>query len=127
MEALKHLFTPEFRNRLDGIIQFRPLELDVINTVVDKFLCQLQQQLDDKRVVLDIDQKAREWLAVHGYDEKMGARPMQRLILDKIKKPLAEQVLFGSLTNGGIVKVFVKNDEINIKAELEVEKEGADI
>jgi ATP-dependent Clp protease ATP-binding subunit ClpA len=124
---LKHLFTPEFRNRLDGIIQFRPLELDVINTVVDKFLCQLQQQLDDKRVVLDIDQKAREWLAVHGYDEKMGARPMQRLILDKIKKPLAEQVLFGSLTNGGIVKVFVKNDEINIKAELEVEKEGADI
>ena len=121
MEALKKVFTPEFRNRLDGIIQFKPLELNVIHTVVDKFLCQLQQQLDDKHVVLDVDDEARDWLAVHGYDEKMGARPMQRLIQEKIKKPLAEEVLFGSLSRGGVVKVAVTNDEISIETESEVE------
>jgi len=124
MEALKNLFTPEFRNRLDSIIQFRPLGTNVINTVVDKFLCQLQQQLDDKRVVLEVDQEAREWLALHGYDEKMGARPMQRLILEKIKKPLAEQVLFGSLANGGTIKVFVENDDIQTETETETEIEN---
>ena len=123
MEALKNLFTPEFRNRLDSIIQFRPLGTNVINTVVDKFLCQLQQQLDDKRVVLEVDQEAREWLALHGYDEKMGARPMQRLILEKIKKPLSEQVLFGSLANGGTIKVFVENDDIQTETETETEIE----
>jgi ATP-dependent Clp protease ATP-binding subunit ClpA len=121
MEALKNVFTPEFRNRLDGIIQFRPLDVDVINTVVDKFLCQLQQQLDDKRVVLDVDESARKWLAVNGYDEKMGARPMQRLILEKIKKPLAEQVLFGSLVGGGVVKITVENEEISVNIESEAE------
>jgi len=125
MEALKNLFTPEFRNRLDSIIQFRPLGTDVINTVVDKFLCQLQQQLDDKRVVLEVDQKAREWLALHGYDEKMGARPMQRLILEKIKKPLSEQILFGSLSNGGTIRVFVENDEIQTETETEIADEPA--
>ena len=121
MEALKNVFTPEFRNRLDGIIQFRPLGVDVINTVVDKFLCQLQQQLDDKRVVLDVDESARKWLAVNGYDEKMGARPMQRLILEKIKKPLAEQVLFGSLVGGGVVKITVEDEEISVNIESEAE------
>ena len=123
MEAIKNLFTPEFRNRLDGIIQFNPLGMDVINTVVDKFLCQLQQQLDEKRVVLEVDNEAQEWLASNGYDEKMGARPMQRLILEKIRKPLSEQVLFGGLTNGGTIRVFVENDEI--KTEVIKESEAA--
>jgi ATP-dependent Clp protease ATP-binding subunit ClpA len=121
MEAIKKAFTPEFRNRLDGIIQFRPLESGVIHTVVDKFLCQLQQQLDEKRVVLDVDDEAREWLAVNGYDEKMGARPMQRLIQEKIKKPLAEEVLFGKLASGGVVNVSVTNDDIVIETESESE------
>ena len=121
MEALKNVFTPEFRNRLDGIIQFRPLGVDVINTVVDKFLCQLQQQLDDKRVVLERDESARKWLAVNGYDEKMGARPMKRLIIEKIKKPLAEQVLFGSLVGGGVVKITVEDEEISVNIESEAE------
>jgi len=123
MEAIKNLFTPEFRNRLDSIIQFSPLGMDVITTVVDKFLCQLQQQLDEKRVVLEVDNEAQEWLATNGYDEKMGARPMQRLILEKIRKPLSEQVLFGDLTNGGTIRVFVENDEI--KTEIIKESEAA--
>ena len=123
MEAIKNLFTPEFRNRLDSIIQFSPLGMDVINTVVDKFLCQLQQQLDEKRVVLEVDNEAQEWLASNGYDEKMGARPMQRLILEKIRKPLSEQVLFGDLTNGGTIRVFVENDEI--KTEIIKESKAA--
>jgi len=121
MEAIKKAFTPEFRNRLDGIIQFRPLGSEVIHTVVDKFLCQLQQQLDEKRVVLDVDDEAREWLAVNGYDEKMGARPMQRLIQEKIKKPLAEEVLFGKLAKGGVVNVSVTNDDLVIETESEAE------
>jgi ATP-dependent Clp protease ATP-binding subunit ClpA len=122
MEAIKNLFTPEFRNRLDSIIQFSPLGMDVINTVVDKFLCQLQQQLDEKRVVLEVDNEAQDWLASNGYDEKMGARPMQRLILEKIRKPLSEQVLFGGLTNGGTIRVFVEDNEI--KTEIIKESEA---
>lgn len=113
MEALKKLFTPEFRNRLDATIQFSALSKDVVKTVVDKFLVQLQLQLDDKKVVLEIDDEAREWLAENGYDEKMGARPMARLIQEKLKKPLAEMVLFGELANnGGTVDVTVENDDI---------------
>ncbi|SEF78958.1 ATP-dependent Clp protease ATP-binding subunit ClpA [Marinobacterium lutimaris] len=101
MEAIKRLFTPEFRNRLDSIIQFKPLSIDVVKGVVDKFLTELQAQLDEKRVVLNVDEDARTWLAEHGYDEQMGARPMQRLIQEKIKKPLAEMILFGDLADGG--------------------------
>jgi ATP-dependent Clp protease ATP-binding subunit ClpA len=123
MEALKKVFTPEFRNRLDGIIQFNALSIDVIHTVVDKFLCQLQHQLDEKHVSLDVDDEAREWLAHNGYDEKMGARPMQRLIQEKIKKPLAEEVLFGDLAKGGVVTVSVTNDDIVIKTEAAAEVE----
>jgi ATP-dependent Clp protease ATP-binding subunit ClpA len=122
IEALKKLFTPEFRNRLDGMIQFRPLETNVIHTVVDKFLCQLQHQLDEKHVVIDVDDDARDWLAEHGYDEKMGARPMQRLIQEKIKKPLAEEVLFGKLASGGVVHVSVSDDDISIETESEAEE-----
>ncbi len=115
MEALKKLFTPEFRNRLDATIQFSALSQDVVKTVVDKFLVQLQSQLDEKHVVLEVEDEAREWLAVNGYDEKMGARPMARLIQEKLKKPLAEMVLFGDLANGGTVNVTIENDEIHLE------------
>ncbi|MFZ9129040.1 MAG: ATP-dependent Clp protease ATP-binding subunit ClpA, partial [Pseudomonadales bacterium] len=101
MEVLKKMFTPEFRNRLDAIIPFGPLSRDVIKTVVDKFLVAIQVQLDDKKVQLDVTDAARDWLAVNGYDELMGARPMQRLIQDRIKTPLAEDILFGRLSEGG--------------------------
>ena len=110
MEAIRKMFTPEFRNRLDAVIQFAALDTEVIKGVVDKFLIQLQAQLDDKRVHLLVDAAARDWLAVRGYDEKMGARPMARLIQEQIKRPLAEQVLFGELVEGGEVRVSVKDD-----------------
>ncbi|GAA5007553.1 ATP-dependent Clp protease ATP-binding subunit ClpA [Acinetobacter puyangensis] len=107
-DAMKRAFTPEFRNRLDGVIQFKPLQTQVIDSVVDKFLTELQAQLDDKKVVLEVDQDAREWLAEKGYDRLMGARPMQRLIQDQLKKPLAEMILFGDLVNGGTVSVSLQ-------------------
>jgi ATP-dependent Clp protease ATP-binding subunit ClpA len=113
MEVLKKMFTPEFRNRLDSIIQFDSLSPEVISTVVDKFLVEIQVQLDGKKVVLEISDEARAWLAVHGYDKAMGARPMQRLIQTKIKKELAEDILFGRLsTNGGVVHVLVRDDDL---------------
>lgn len=105
MEAINRLFTPEFRNRLDAIIQFDALEMNVILTVVDKFLTELQSQLDEKRVVLDVDDESRGWLVERGYDVHMGARPMERVIQEHIKKPLAEMVLFGDLVNGGTAQV----------------------
>jgi ATP-dependent Clp protease ATP-binding subunit ClpA len=120
-EALKKVFTPEFRNRLDSIIQFSALSKEVIKTVVDKFLVQLQTQLDEKRVHLEVGDDAREWLATHGYDEKMGARPMARLIQEALKKPLAEMVLFGALSNGGSVHVVVENDELHLELDKELE------
>ncbi|SEA41519.1 ATP-dependent Clp protease ATP-binding subunit ClpA [Marinobacterium iners] len=111
MEALKRLFTPEFRNRLDTVIQFKPLTLEIVKGVVDKFLTELQAQLDDKHVVLHVDEAARQWLAENGYDEKMGARPMQRLIQEKLKKPLAEMILFGELAeSGGEVDIGIGED-----------------
>jgi len=118
MEAIKRGFTPEFRNRLDSIIQFGSLSLEVIKTVVDKFLVELQTQLDEKRVTLELTEEAREWLAVNGYDEKMGARPMARIIQERIKKPLAEMVLFGSLSDkGGSVIVDVVDGELILETE----------
>jgi ATP-dependent Clp protease ATP-binding subunit ClpA len=118
MEAIKKMFTPEFRNRLDGVVQFGELTLDVVSTVVDKFLVQLQSQLDEKKVFLEVDDEARLWLATNGYDAKMGARPMDRLIQEKIKKPLAEEVLFGALSkSGGSAKVTVSDDEIIVTPE----------
>lgn len=116
MEAIKRLFTPEFRNRLDGIVQFGTLPVEVVKTVVDKFLTELQAQLDDKRVTLEVDDAAREWLAREGYDEKMGARPMQRLIQDKIKKQLAEDLLFGDLSkSGGVVRISVVDGDLSVE------------
>ncbi|MFB9885181.1 ATP-dependent Clp protease ATP-binding subunit ClpA [Balneatrix alpica] len=118
MEALRKTFTPEFRNRLDAIVQFKALGLDIIKHVVDKFLIDLQTQLDDKQVLLNVDEEARSWLAAHGYDEKMGARPMARLIQDKLKRPLAEEILFGALSEkGGQVWVSVDGDELQVRVE----------
>ena len=114
-EAMKRMFTPEFRNRLDAIIQFNPLDQNVIVSVVDKFLVELQAQLDDKKVVLEIDDAVRNYLAEKGYDRLMGARPMNRLIQDEIKKPLAEQILFGDLVNGGTVSIRMNADKTAIE------------
>jgi len=115
MEVIKRMFTPEFRNRLDGIVQFGALSLDVVKTVADKFLTELQAQLDDKRVTLEVDDAVREWLAREGYDEKMGARPMQRLIQEKIKRQLAEDLLFGELSkNGGTVRISVEDGDLSV-------------
>lgn len=118
-DAMKRAFTPEFRNRLDGIIQFKALPTGVIDSVVDKFLTELQAQLDDKKVIIEVDQAARDWLAARGYDRLMGARPMQRLIQEQLKKPLAELILFGDLANGGTVNVTVQAHDS--------EKEGLNI
>jgi ATP-dependent Clp protease ATP-binding subunit ClpA len=118
MEVIRRMFTPEFRNRLDAIVQFKPLDTEVIKTVVDKFLTELQAQLDEKRVQLEVDDDARQWLAREGYDEKMGARPMQRLIQEKIKRQLAEDILFGELAGGGgTVYVTVENGELALRIE----------
>lgn len=120
MEAIKKLFTPEFRNRLDAIVQFAPLSPSVIETVVDKLLTELQAQLDQKRVTLEVDEAARAWLAKEGYDEKMGARPMQRLIQDKIKRPLAEDLLFGRLAEkGGVVQITERDGALGLEVEGE--------
>ncbi len=119
LEVLKKMFTPEFRNRLDGIIPFGPLDRTVIKTVVDKFLVEIQVQLDEKKVLLDVTDAARVWLGERGYDEMLGARPMQRLIQDKIKKPLAEDILFGKLAKGGVVRVDVEDDELVLLIEEE--------
>lgn len=115
MEVIRRMFTPEFRNRLDAIVQFSALKLEVVKTVVDKFLTELQAQLDEKRVTLEVDEAARAWLAREGYDEKMGARPMQRLIQEKIKRQLAEDLLFGDLASGGTVHVTIEDDDLRIK------------
>ena len=127
MEAINRMFTPEFRNRLDSIVQFEPLGEDVILTVVDKFLTELQGQLDEKRVTLDVDEDARLWLVEKGYDRNMGARPMARVIQEYIKKPLAELVLFGALAQGGgvaQVRLNPARDGLEVRVE-ETEAEPA--
>ncbi len=105
MEEIKKVFTPEFRNRLDGIIWFNHLSTDVIQQVVDKFIVELQAQLDAKGVSLEVSDEARDWLAEKGYDKAMGARPMARVMQESLKKPLANELLFGSLVDGGSVTV----------------------
>ncbi|MCC5797272.1 MAG: ATP-dependent Clp protease ATP-binding subunit ClpA [Methylophaga sp.] len=112
MEALKRTFTPEFRNRLDGIIQFKPLTRDAILRVADKAVLELEMLLQDKHVTIEIDNAAREWLAEHGYDVQMGARPMARLVQERIKRPLADELLFGRLSEGGHVNVTLKDGEL---------------
>ncbi len=110
MEILKKSFTPEFRNRLDAIIQFAPLERDTIIRVVDKLVVELEAKLGNNDVTLELDDAAREWIAERGYDPKMGARPMARVIQEHIKRPLAEELLFGSLADGGHVRITVNDD-----------------
>jgi len=110
MEAIRRLFTPEFRNRLDAIIQFAPLSKGTIERVVEKLLIEVEMQLEQKGVQLNVNDAARGWLAENGYDPKMGARPMARLIQDQIKRPLAEELLFGKLVEGGQVAVSVAAD-----------------
>lgn len=119
MEAVKRIFTPEFRNRLDGVIQFNALSSEVIASVVDKFIIKLEAQLEAKKVTITIDEKGRAWLADKGFDPLMGARPMERVIQDHIKRPLADALLFGELAQGGHVKVTVKDD-----GELDLSFEG---
>lgn len=121
MDSINRLFAPEFRNRLDGIIAFSALELDVVRQVVDKFIMALETQLESKGVTVDIDLEAKDWLAENGYDVKMGARPMARLIQEKLKKPLAEELLFGKLADGGDVQITVKSGELFL--DIVVEKE----
>ncbi|MDQ3617864.1 MAG: ATP-dependent Clp protease ATP-binding subunit ClpA [Pseudomonadota bacterium] len=122
MEVIRKGFTPEFRNRLDAVVQFQALGFDHILRVVDKFLIELEAQLHEKDVTLSTTPTARDWLAQHGFDPLMGARPMARVIQDKIKRPLADELLFGKLVGGGRVTIDVKDDELIVDAQSEPEK-----
>ncbi|KGM50610.1 ATP-dependent Clp protease ATP-binding subunit ClpA [Pseudooceanicola atlanticus] len=115
--AIERTFTPEFRNRLDAVISFQPLPKDTILQVVEKFVLQLEAQLMDRGVSIELTKPAAEWLAKKGYDDKMGARPLGRVIQENIKKPLAEELLFGTLAKGGVVKVGVKDGKIDLRME----------
>lgn len=126
MDEIKKIFTPEFRNRLDNIIWFNHLSPDVISLVVDKFIVELQAQLDAKGVSMDVSAEARSWLAVKGYDKAMGARPMARMIQEHLKKPLSKELLFGKLQNGGSVKVTLQHDEQSLFFDYTPNKKSAD-
>ena len=117
MEVVTKMFAPEFRNRLDAIIPFAPLAKESISRVVDKFLVELEEQLSAKQVQLHVDDTARVWLGDHGYDKRMGARPMARVIQENVKRPLAEELLFGKLANGGSVHITVKDDKLELELE----------
>ncbi len=122
MEVIRKGFSPEFRNRLDAVVQFQALGFDHILRVVDKFLIELEAQLHEKNVSLSATPTARDWLAQHGFDPLMGARPMSRLIQDKIKRPLADELLFGKLLGGGRVSIDVLDGELVVEAQSEPEK-----
>ncbi len=117
MEAIRRLFTPEFRNRLDAVIQFSSLDETTIERVVDKLVLEVEMQLEQKGVTLSLDDAARRWIAAKGYDPKMGARPMARTIQEFIKRPLAEELLFGRLVGGGQVRVSVASDGTSLELE----------
>jgi ATP-dependent Clp protease ATP-binding subunit ClpA len=122
MEVIRKSFTPEFRNRLDAVVQFQGLGFDHIQRVVDKFLIELEMLLQEKHVGLSTTPAARDWLAKHGFDPLMGARPMSRLIQDKVKRPLADELLFGKLVGGGRVSIDVKDDDLVVVAQSEPER-----
>jgi len=122
MEAVRKLFTPEFRNRLDAIVQFQALGMDHILRVVDKFLIELEALLHEKHVVLNVTPEARQWLAENGFDAQMGARPMARLIQDRIKRMLADELLFGALLNGGRATVAIQDGDLTVTALPEAER-----
>jgi ATP-dependent Clp protease ATP-binding subunit ClpA len=109
-EAIKRLFTPEFRNRLDAVISFAPLTRDTIDRVVEKFVLELEAQLIDRDVTFDLTAEATRWLGEKGYDDAFGARPLARVIQENIKKPLADEILFGKLKNGGTVRVLLDRE-----------------
>jgi ATP-dependent Clp protease ATP-binding subunit ClpA len=115
MEVIKRMFTPEFRNRLDAIIQFGELDEKTIGSVVDKFIAQLESQLSDKKVDLIFDEEARAWVGKQGYDPQMGARPMARILQEHVKRPLSEEILFGNLAKGGTVRVTVKDNKLDLE------------
>jgi ATP-dependent Clp protease ATP-binding subunit ClpA len=117
MEVIRRAFSPEFRNRLDAIIQFSALDLEHILRVVDKFLIELETQLQEKHVSLTVDADARRWLAEHGFDPQMGARPMARVIQENVKRALADELLFGKLADGGRVYLGVKDDKLDVRIE----------
>ncbi len=119
METIRRAFSPEFRNRLDAIIQFAALDMEHILRVVDKFLIELEMQLQEKHVSLHVDADSRRWLAEHGFDAQMGARPMARVIQENVKRPLADELLFGKLAEGGRVYLSVKDDKIEVRIEAE--------
>ena len=125
MEAIKRLFSPEFRNRLDAVIQFNGLDESTIERVVEKLLVEFEAQLEAKRVVVHMDDAARSWVAHKGYDPKMGARPMARVIQEHIKRPLAEELLFGKLVDGGQVRISVKADGSGLDLECSTNEEPA--
>jgi len=122
-EAVRRMFTPEFRNRLDAIIQFRHLGMDVILRIVDKFIIELEAQLQEKGVSISVDDTARRWLAEKGFDQKMGARPMARVIQEQIKRPLADELLFGRLSGGGHVHIVTGDDGLDLQIEPIAEAE----
>jgi ATP-dependent Clp protease ATP-binding subunit ClpA len=125
MEAIKKLFSPEFRNRLDAVIQFGGLDEATIERVVEKLLVEIETQLESKRVALQLDDPSRRWIAQKGYDPKMGARPMARIIQEHIKRPLAEELLFGKLVGGGTVRASVKADGSGLDLECIPSEEPA--
>jgi ATP-dependent Clp protease ATP-binding subunit ClpA len=115
-EAIEKLFTPEFRNRLDAVIRFQALSPETIGFVVDKFIDELEAQLADRGVTIELSKEARAWLGRKGYDERFGARPLARVIQESVKKPLADELLFGELQGGGRVRVVVDdNDKLDFE------------
>jgi ATP-dependent Clp protease ATP-binding subunit ClpA len=122
MEVIRRGFSPEFRNRLDAVVQFQALGFEHILRVVDKFLIELEAQLHEKGVSLSATPAARDWLAQNGFDPLMGARPMARLIQERIKRPLADELLFGKLADGGRVSIDVRDAELVVEAQSEPEK-----
>jgi ATP-dependent Clp protease ATP-binding subunit ClpA len=116
-DAINRAFTPEFRNRLDAIIPFAPLSMPIVEQVVDKFIAQLEAQLAERGVVIELSDDARRWLAETGYDAAMGARPLDRLIQEQIKKPLAEEILFGALERGGTAFVDIAEGKVVLRYE----------
>jgi ATP-dependent Clp protease ATP-binding subunit ClpA len=121
--VIQKAFSPEFRNRLDAIIQFAPLDIVSVKRVVDKLIVELESKLGSNNVTIELDDAARDWIAERGYDEQMGARPMARVIQEHIKRPLADELLFGSLAEGGHVRVTVgEDDELKLYPEPAVKE-----
>jgi len=127
LEVIRKTFSPEFRNRLDAIVEFQSLDFEHVLRVVDKFLIELEAQLQEKHVGLNVDQEARRWLAEHGFDPQMGARPMARVIQENVKRPLAEELLFGKLVDGGRVSLSVQDDQLAVECEAAEESARVEV